>query len=186
LLALAYCAEALGRHDRAAALYRAVWRRDWQQVSAAFGLARIQLARGKRDAALAELEDVPKTSQHAGAATVARVVLFAKMLDTDHAGRPTDQDLANAAARFKECGLTGEARHRLRTAVCEAAYCCVSRGRRRLAVDGDDVFGNRPDGKAVRRWLERHYRGLAAQARNADEHAVLVDLANEIRPMTLT
>ncbi|MFD0886963.1 tetratricopeptide repeat protein, partial [Streptosporangium algeriense] len=47
-LALGFCAEHLGEPDRAARHYRAVWRRDRSQVSAAFGLARIHLDEGAR------------------------------------------------------------------------------------------------------------------------------------------
>ncbi|MGW1927460.1 tetratricopeptide repeat protein, partial [Streptomyces massasporeus] len=47
-LALGICAEVLGQLDNAAEYYRLVWATDPSFVSAAFGLARVQLAAGDR------------------------------------------------------------------------------------------------------------------------------------------
>ena len=45
-LALGICAEVLGQLDNAAEYYRLVWATDPSFVSAAFGLARVQIAAG--------------------------------------------------------------------------------------------------------------------------------------------
>lgn len=47
-LALGICAEVLGQLDNAAEYYRLVWATDPSFVSAAFGLARVQIAAGDR------------------------------------------------------------------------------------------------------------------------------------------
>uniref|UniRef100_UPI001F1D9953 serine/threonine-protein kinase n=1 Tax=Streptomyces kebangsaanensis TaxID=864058 RepID=UPI001F1D9953 len=67
-LALALCAEVLGQLDNAAEYYRLVWSTDPSQVSAAFGLARVQLATGDRRGAVQTLESVPESSIHYTAA----------------------------------------------------------------------------------------------------------------------
>jgi serine/threonine-protein kinase PknG len=181
-LALAYCAEVLGDTGRAEELYRAVWRRDRLQVSAAFGLARICLSKGDRPGAVRELDGVPKISQHAEAAALARVVVRSKVLDC---GSPTVDDLRCAVELLGEVKFDGEeARERLVAAVRESAFGWVEDNRGRLPIDGGAVVGDHPDGNALRRALERSYLALAKQARDADSHAILVDLANRTRPTT--
>jgi serine/threonine-protein kinase PknG len=72
-LALGLCAEVLGQLDNAAEYYRLVWSTDPSYVSAAFGLARVQLATGDRRSAVRTLESVPESSIHYTAARVAAV-----------------------------------------------------------------------------------------------------------------
>ncbi|MEU7512160.1 tetratricopeptide repeat protein, partial [Streptomyces sp. NPDC042898] len=72
-LALGICAEVLGQLDNAAEYYRLVWATDPSFVSAAFGLARVQLAAGDRAGAVRTLESVPEASIHYTAARVAAV-----------------------------------------------------------------------------------------------------------------
>ncbi|MGP4050973.1 tetratricopeptide repeat protein [Streptomyces sp. 2A115] len=72
-LALGLCAEVLGQLDNAAEYYRLVWTTDPSYVSAAFGLARVQLASGDRRGAVRTLESVPEASIHYTAARVAAV-----------------------------------------------------------------------------------------------------------------
>lgn len=72
-LALGICAEVLGQLDNAAEYYRLVWATDPGFVSAAFGLARVQIAAGERAGAVSTLESVPEASIHYTAARVAAV-----------------------------------------------------------------------------------------------------------------
>ncbi|MFJ2261202.1 tetratricopeptide repeat protein [Streptomyces sp. NPDC087844] len=72
-LALGLCAEVLGQLDNAAEYYRLVWTTDPSYVSAAFGLARVQLAAGDRSGSVRTLESVPESSIHYTAARVAAV-----------------------------------------------------------------------------------------------------------------
>ncbi|WP_151481475.1 serine/threonine-protein kinase [Streptomyces albicerus] len=72
-LALGLCAEVLGQLDNAAEYYRLVWTTDPSYVSAAFGLARVQLAAGDRRGSVRTLESVPEASIHYTAARVAAV-----------------------------------------------------------------------------------------------------------------
>jgi serine/threonine-protein kinase PknG len=185
-LALGYCAEVRGEVARAEELYRAVWRRDRLQTSAAFGLARIRLSRGDRAGAVTLLDGVPKVSRHADAAAIARVLILSGRLSQ---APLTADDLREAADRLPSVYLdggddSGDARDRLTTVVREAAFGWTRDDGRPLPVDGGAAFGNQPDEGALRRLLEQSYHALARQARDADSHGVLVDRANAIRPMT--
>ncbi|SEP84716.1 serine/threonine-protein kinase [Streptomyces radiopugnans] len=79
-LALGYCAEHRGEPERAERFYHAVWRRNPQQGSAAFGLARVHLARGDRERAAEVLDGVAPTSRHYDAARIAAVRIRAARL----------------------------------------------------------------------------------------------------------
>ncbi|MFD4814962.1 tetratricopeptide repeat protein, partial [Streptomyces sp. NPDC058418] len=89
-LALGYCHERLGNENRAVEFYRAVWRRNHALGSAAFGLARIHLAQGRPDLALASLAGVPADSRHRTAARTAMVRI--------HADVPADGSVPSVAA----------------------------------------------------------------------------------------
>ncbi len=187
LLACAYCYEQAGQPRAAERYYHAVWQRDRAQVSAAFGLARLALAHGDRRTALAQLATVPLVSRHADAASIAQLLILCHPAADD---RPSDADLAAAAQRLPGLHIEGsthgsEARDRAITVIREAVLCWIRDNGGPVPVDGEDVFGARPDEKAVRRLLEESYRTLARQARDANAHAVLLDRANLVRPITL-
>ncbi|MEU0374277.1 tetratricopeptide repeat protein [Streptomyces sp. NPDC006283] len=117
-LALGYCHEKLadewragGRADapeapaareaheqQAMLFYDAVWRRNHALGAAAFGLARIHLARHSPDRALASLDGVPPDSRHRTAARTAMVRI--------HAGAPTVASAIRAQAALHR--LTGQ------------------------------------------------------------------------------
>src|SRR5262249_12256700 len=94
-LALALCAEQLGAGHRARQLCDAVGKRDRMQASAAFGLARITLARGNRNHAVDILDQIPDVSRHFDAATIGAIRIRAGRLSDDDTGLPTALDLAN-------------------------------------------------------------------------------------------
>ncbi|WP_436494979.1 tetratricopeptide repeat protein [Actinokineospora sp. HUAS TT18] len=172
-LALAFCAEHDGRRADAEAHYSAVWRRDRSAVSAAFGLARLRLAAGERQAAVNLLDETPSVSRHYDAARIAAVRVLSGVLD---GARPTAADLDAATARLAALYLdggapTGQSRTRLDTVVLEARLGASPTG-------ADEV--------ALRTRLEVCYRALAHQSGTRDHHSDLVDLANEHRPLTLT
>jgi serine/threonine-protein kinase PknG len=186
-LALAYCAERRGNPSRASQLYQAIWRRDHSQVSAAFGLARLRLSDGDRAGAVAVLDTVPRESRHFENAAIASVLILSGRVGSDP---PASGDLGKAAERLPTIYLdggdaSGEVRHRLTTVVREAGLDWVGRHAARLPVDDEVIFGRRPDESTLRDRLEKSYRALARQARDADAHALLLDLANQTRPMTL-
>ncbi|RBM07370.1 tetratricopeptide repeat protein [Streptomyces sp. PT12] len=187
-LALGYCAESGGDLDRAEAFYRAVWRRDHADGSAAFGLARIRLARGERAAARAVLDQVPSHAPHHAAARIAAVRLLVGRLTGQ---QPTAGDFTEAQHRLPglslDGGLTeGDERLRLTAEMREAAlHWAASRGWPSPGLAAGPLYGSPAAERRLRELLEESFTGLARRAATADEHAALIDHANHVRPLTL-
>ncbi|MGW7053861.1 tetratricopeptide repeat protein [Streptomyces sp. NPDC054887] len=194
-LALGYCHERLGRPDRARDYYEAVWLRNHSLGSAAFGLARIHLARQEREKALDILERVPKDSRHRTAARTAIVRILAGRRPPDGSPPPL-ASLAAALARvtrLREEGLTDRhATLRLETHITEVVLDWVLGApddpggvQPRLAELRERVQDGGLTENRLRRRLEEAYRGLAQQAGDVRAHALL-DLANGVRPLRWT
>ncbi|GHG08639.1 MULTISPECIES: serine/threonine-protein kinase [Amycolatopsis] len=177
-LALGFCAELRGRTAAAERWYRSVWHRDHGQVSAAFGLARCSLRTHGRDTAVALLDAVPPISRHYDAARIAAVRIRAGRLPS---GPPGRDDFADAARRLPELYLDREAQDRLEALVREAALAGLGGDE---GWDGGELLGERVTERGLRSLLEQSLRRLAERARDRDEHGVLVDLANSVRPKT--
>ncbi|QTI45508.1 Serine/threonine-protein kinase PknG [Streptomyces nojiriensis] len=183
-LALGLCAEVLGQLDNAAEYYRLVWITDPGFVSAAFGLARVQLATGDRDAAVRTLESVPESSIHYTAARVAAV--RARLRDRSPQ-EPLLADLAAAADQveaLRRFGLDPERQERLATEVLGSALDWVLSGGRGSDPGRTSLLGSQLDERGLRFGLERSYRVLARLARRGEERIELVERANRFRPRT--
>ncbi|MFJ3879609.1 tetratricopeptide repeat protein [Streptomyces sp. NPDC090077] len=183
-LALGLCAEVLGQLDNAAEYYRLVWITDPGFVSAAFGLARVQLAAGDRDAAVRTLESVPEASIHYTAARVAAV--RARLRDRS----PHEELLADLSAAsdqveaLRRFGLDPERQERLATEVLGAALDWVLSGSRGADPGRTSLLGSQLDERGLRFGLERSYRVLARLAQRGEERIELVERANRFRPRT--
>ncbi|MFD4867278.1 tetratricopeptide repeat protein [Streptomyces sp. NPDC058412] len=183
-LALGLCAEVLGQLDNAAEYYRLVWITDPGFVSAAFGLARVQLAAGDRDSAVRTLESVPEASIHYTAARVAAV--RARLHDRS----PEEALLADLAAAadqveaLRRFGLDPERQERLATEVLGSALDWVLSGSRGSDPGRTSLLGSQLDERGLRFGLERSYRVLARLARRGEERIELVERANRFRPRT--
>ncbi|MET7440184.1 tetratricopeptide repeat protein [Streptomyces sp. NPDC005568] len=131
-LALGVCAEVLGQLDNAAEYYRLVWTTDPSYVSAAFGLARVQLAAGDRRGAVLTLESVPESSIHYTAARVAAVRARLRHRMAEEAAAPGFLDELTAAAGQVEAldgyGLDAVRREQLSTEVLGCALDWVLSG----------------------------------------------------------
>lgn len=193
-LALGVCAEVLGQLDNAAEYYRLVWTTDPSYVSAAFGLARVQLAAGDRTAAVATLESVPEASIHY---TAARVAAVRARLRRRAPGDALLGDLRAASGQvdaLQQLGLDAVRRERLATEVLGTALDWVlsgSRGgpgngeRSRGGPSGEAILlGSELDERGLRFGLERSYRVLARLAGSGEERIELVERANRFRPRT--
>lgn len=108
-LALGYCAEHRGDLERARRLYHAVWQRNTQQGSAAFGLARVHLARGERERAAGVFDRVPPMSRHYDAARIAAVRVRAARLRPEQGTLPGWRSLADAQRELPRLDLDGGA-----------------------------------------------------------------------------
>ncbi|MFI7239294.1 tetratricopeptide repeat protein [Streptomyces cyaneofuscatus] len=191
-LALGICAEVLGQLDNAAEYYRLVWATDPSFVSAAFGLARVQIAAGERAGAARTLESVPEASIHYTAARVAAV--RARLRERDPA-EPLLTDLTAAAvqvAALTGFGLDPVRREQLTTEVLGKALDWVLSGSPGAPPGGPATGspGTRRlldaelDEKGLRLGMERSYRMLARLAQRGDERIELVERANRFRPRT--
>ncbi|MEU1146524.1 tetratricopeptide repeat protein [Streptomyces sp. NPDC005901] len=198
-LALGVCAEVLGQLDNAAEYYRLVWATDPSYVSAAFGLARVQLAAGDRGGAVHTLESVPESSIHYTAARVAAV--RARLRQRMGAGaEPAPgaaflDDLTAAAGQIEALaafGLDAVRRERLSTEVLGTALDWVLSGRHSGHASAPPVpagtrtvlLGSDLDERGLRFGLERSYRTLARLAQGGEERIELVERANRFRPRT--
>ncbi|MGW3995158.1 tetratricopeptide repeat protein [Amycolatopsis sp. NPDC004772] len=177
-LALGFCAELRRDTEQAERCYRSVWHRDHGQVSAAFGLARCALRSHGRDTAVALLDAVPPISRHYDAARIAAVRIRAGRLPS---GPPGRDDFADAARRLPELYLDREAHDRLEALVRTAALRGLDGGE---GWNGGALLGERVTERGLRSLLELSLRRLAERARDRNEHGVLVDLANSVRPKT--
>ncbi|MEU5974343.1 tetratricopeptide repeat protein [Streptomyces sp. NPDC047315] len=196
-LALAVCAELLGQLDNAAEYYRLVWTTDPSHVSAAFGLARVQLAAADRAGAVRTLESVPEASIHY---TAARVAAVRSRLRRRAALDPLLDDLTAAAAQvtaLRAAGLDAVRGERLTTEVLGTALDWVISGSpgappppTSSTSTADPVgapralLGCELDERGLRFGLERSYRVLARLAQRGEERVDLVERANRFRPRT--
>jgi serine/threonine-protein kinase PknG len=179
-LALALVAEARGDRLSAGRYFGVVWTTDRSYVGAAFGLARVLLAAGDRVGAVHVLAQVPETSTHYQAAQIAAV---RALLCTADPAPVSAGDLTDAASRLARLQLDPATLHTLTTEVLHAGLGLVKADPamatgRLLDYDLTDTD--------LRLGLERSYRALARLSATPPERYALVDLANGIRPRTLT
>ncbi|MFI8435661.1 tetratricopeptide repeat protein [Streptomyces sp. NPDC079020] len=191
-LALGICAEVLGQLDNAAEYYRLVWTTDPSFVSAAFGLARVQIAAGDRAGSVRTLESVPEASIHY---TAARVAAVRARLRERTPGEQLLTDLTAAAVQVSALagfGLDPVRREQLSTEVLGKALDWVLSGSPGAAPVGPSagapgthrLLGTELDERGLRFGLERSYRMLARLAQRGDERIELVERANRFRPRT--
>ncbi|MET9829147.1 tetratricopeptide repeat protein [Streptomyces sp. NPDC006385] len=189
-LALGMCAEVLGQLDNAAEYYRLVWSTDPSYVSAAFGLARVQLATGDRRGAVRTLESVPESSIHYTAARVAAVRARLRQRTAAAADVPFLEDLTAAAGQVEALeayGLDPARREQLSAEVLGCALDWIlsgGQGSAPPAPGGRTLLGSGLDERGLRFGLERSYRTLARLARGGEERIDLVERANRYRPRT--
>jgi serine/threonine-protein kinase PknG len=190
-LALGFCAEHCGDRSEAEKFYEAVWERERLQASAAFGLARVRMASTGRLAAVAVLDEVSDNSRHFEAAQIAAIMVLSGRLAPRAGGDvlPTAADLNSAVERLLRLESldggerAGPLRARL-TAVLREAALELARNGALAGVRGGYVLGDPPGKRKLRTLLEGSYRRLAEQAGDAQDHGVLVDRANAVRPNT--
>lgn len=195
-LALGVCAEVLGQLDNAAEYYRLVWATDPSFVSAAFGLARVQIAAGDRGAAVGSLESVPEASIHY---TAARVAAVRARLRDRAPEEPLITDLMAASAQVSGLavlGLDAVRREQLSTEVLGTALDWVLSGSPASrppappsptgggAQGPGTLLGAELNERGLRFGLERSYRMLARLAEPGAERIELVERANRFRPRT--
>jgi serine/threonine-protein kinase PknG len=190
-LALGLCAEIDGRLPEAESFYRAVWLRERLAASAAFGLARIDLAGDRRGEAVRELDGIGDASRYAHEARIAAVRILCGRPASGSDRPPDSAVLRDAVIRLTRMSTLdggerdGPARVRLTALVRAAAVRHTGPRGRLTGLDGGKVLGSAKTARQLRALLEQSLRSLADQAQTQDEHDVLVDQANTVRPRTL-
>jgi serine/threonine-protein kinase PknG len=179
-LALAFAAEAAGDLTTAGRYFRLVWTVDRSYISAAFGMARTCLAAGDRPGAIAALAAVPAASSHHAAAQIAAVRI---LVSGDHQAAVTGDELRQAGGQLGQLAVDDVRRQQLTVEILRAALDWCTSGQ---PAGGDPILGCEPNARAVRFGLERSYRALARLTPDEARRVELVDLANAIRPRTLT
>ncbi|MEV6608049.1 tetratricopeptide repeat protein [Kutzneria sp. NPDC051319] len=184
-LAIGFCLEWQGDLAEAKRHYKVVWRRDDEQASALFGLARIALREHDRAAAVEALDELPRLSRHYDSAQVAAVRVLLARIDGE---LPLVADINAAADRLPRLYLdggedNGETRIRLTTTLFEVA-------RARLARPTPDtgtwrLLGEPVTDGGLRDRQEAALRVLADHADITRSH-VLIDAANTVRRRTRT
>ncbi len=143
-------------------------------------MARTCLAAGDRPGAIAALAAVPVASSHYAAAQVAAVRI---LVSGDHQGAATGDQLRQAGGQLARLAVDDVRRQQLTVEILRAALDWCTSGR---PAGGDPILGCEPNPRAVRFGLERSYRALARLTPDQARRIELVDLANAIRPRTLT
>jgi serine/threonine-protein kinase PknG len=179
-LALAFAAEAAGDIAAARHYFRLVWTVDASCTSAAFGLARTCLASGDRPGAIAALAGVPSKSSHHAAAQVAAVRI---LVSGGTPGQVSPDDLRQADGRLGRLVVDDVRRQQLTVEILRAALDWCATGQ---PAGNGPIVGCEPNARALRFGLERSYRALARLTPDEDRRIELVDMANAIRPRTLT
>jgi serine/threonine-protein kinase PknG len=192
-LALGFCAEYRGEAAGAERNYRAVWRADDTQASAAFGLARLRLAALDRRGAVSLLDEVPGLSRHYDAArTAAFRVLVGRLGPGEPPGAADLNDAPDRLAELARDGaVAGSDRDRLVATVLRAALDWtrspdVAPGRFEWGAAALALFGSPVTRTGLRERLGDALRELARSAADVRQHGSLVDLANAVRPWTRT
>ncbi|MCV7193459.1 serine/threonine-protein kinase [Mycolicibacterium brumae] len=155
--------------------YRTLWRTDRAMVSAAFGLARMLVARGERRDAIEVLDQVPVTSRHHAEAQLTAVLIL--LGDRDAAGL-TEADLRDAASRVSLLSETDPRVPQIRALTLGAALDWLRAG----GQPGDQPLLDRPfDQAGLRAGIEDTLRELARHSPRQRHRYNLVDLANTLR-----
>jgi serine/threonine-protein kinase PknG len=142
-------------------------------------MARTCLAAGDRPGAIAALAAVPGTSSYHAAAQIAAVRI---LVSGDGRAGVTGDDLRQAGGQLGQLAVDDVRRQQLTVEILRAALDWCASGQ----PAGGPILGCEPNARAVRFGLERSYRALARLTPDEARRIELVDLANAIRPRTLT
>ncbi len=178
-LAIGFAAEQAGEIEIATAFYERVAKTDPNNTTAVFGLSRCLQARNDFAGAATALELVPPNHS---LYTQSRIAL-AQVLMHDETGMD-DALLDRAAQTIAAISTEGEVQHQLAAKLLSCAVSMISLGK--LKPDNTrTLLGASVEDDDLRRGAESEYRKAARFAVDAREKQVLVDRANEIRPMTV-
>jgi serine/threonine-protein kinase PknG len=162
---------------------------DPAYTSAAAGLGRVRAAAGDRAGAVSAFDRIPSTSSAWSAGQVAAV--RALVAHHEVGGAASAEDLVQAATLIDGLRLATDEAAALRVEVLSQALAAAQGGRPLPGAvlgraGGATAGGATADERGCRLALEGEYRILARAADNRAERIRLVDMANAVRPRTLT
>jgi serine/threonine-protein kinase PknG len=175
-LALAATAELAGTSDERP-FYETVWHTDNNIISAGFGLARAQSVEGDRSGAVTTLDEVPIGSRHF---TTARLTSAVTLLSGRSAHELSEQQIRDAARRVEALPDTEPRVLQIRALVLGTAMDWIADNQ----ASPSPILGFPFTDQGLRLGVEASLRSLARVASSQAHRYALVDLANEVRPLT--
>ena len=159
-------------------LYGTVWSTNPTTVSSAFGLARLLRAENQVETAVATLDRVPNASRHHRMAQLTTIV---QLISYD-----VNESRVRRAARRLEEIPTNEPRFlQIKIAVISAGLSFLRDANLKAAASPNDLFEYPFTQRGLRYGLADTLRALARQAPFSRHRYALVDLANQVRPVTM-
>lgn len=175
-LALAATAELAGSSDERP-FYQTVWHTDNNIISAGFGLARAQSVEGDRAAAVTTLDEVPIGSRHF---ITARLTSAVTLLSGRSAHELTEEQIRDAARRVESLPDTEPRVLQIRAMVLGTAMDWIAAHQ----ANPQHILGFPFTDHGLRLGVEASLRNLARVTPSQAHRYALVDLANQVRPLT--
>jgi serine/threonine-protein kinase PknG len=175
-LALAATAELAGTSDERP-FYEMVWHTDNNIISAGFGLARAQSVEGSRASAVTTLDEVPVGSRYF---TTARLTSAVTLLSGRSAHELSEQQIRDAARRVEALPDSEPRVLQIRALVLGTAMDWIADHK----ANPSPILGFPFTDHGLRLGVEASLRSLARVATSQAHRYALVDLANEVRPLT--
>ena len=175
-LALAATAELAGTADERP-FYQTVWHTDNNIISAGFGLARAQSVEGDRAAAVTTLDEVPVASRHF---ITARLTSAVTLLSGRSAHELTEEQIRDAARRVESLPDTEPRVLQIRALVLGTAMDWIAAHQ----ASPQHILGFPFTDHGLRLGVEASLRNLARVTPSQAHRYALIDLANEVRPIT--
>ncbi len=179
-LGVALAAEQAGQLDRARQVFDLVSRSDSSYVSAAFGLARCNIAQASVPEAVEAFDRVPSSSAAHYDAQVAAARTLASGSDQQ---LPSVSDLSEASSIIDRLELDANERASISADIFEKALDGLLSGR--IQPSDAKLLGRDLSERDLRTGLEETYRFMARMAPDAGSRAALIDRANNVRPWSL-
>jgi serine/threonine-protein kinase PknG len=173
-LALAATAELAGSTTDLT-FYKTAWNTDNGVISAGFGLARAQSAKGERAAAVDTLDQVPATSRHF---TTARLTSAVTLLSGRSGTEITEAQIRDSARRVEALPDTEPRVLQIRALVLGTAMDWLADN----TASTNHILGFPFTEHGLQLGVEAALRGLARVAPTQAHRYALVDLANSVRP----
>lgn len=158
-------------------LYGLVWRTNQTTVSSAFGLSRQLVAEEQTEMAVNALDRVPVASRHH---RMAQLTTILELIS----GKLTESRIRRAARRLEEIPTNEPRFFQIKTAVMSAALNFLREADLSSAASSNPLFEYSFTQRGLRYGLSDTLRQQARQAPFSRHRYALVDMANQVRPVT--